>query len=289
MKKPVAIAVAAYLSLQSTLAFGDAIATASFANIKVELIDLAPQDGIEPAVTFNGLSSAMGAMEFIPADQTTVVLNYGDSSFGAISASLPASTTNWASASFNGDPYKGTGLATASARVTGLETPFGARTDATGAAIFGDDAAPTTLGFALSPHTELIISGWADLEGEFTPGGFGKSTSSDIELSLDANTSAGPQHSFATLSASLDAKAPSTSVINEGELSVTVSNGDATPASGFFFGLLSANVVSTVPEPPASMTILAALAAMAVGAQRRRLPRQATPFPQRLAASSGKT
>ncbi len=266
MDRRIASALAAGLILQSTVVFADASATASFSNIAFELIDLDPGDGIAPSVTFNGVSSVQAFTDFTATNQTVQVLSSGATSFGPVSATSPASPNNGASASFVGDVYAGTGTATASAWARGIEAPFNALSLGAGETIFGDNGAPTTTGFVLSPHTELIISGLADLEGETTPGGYGQQTDSSIYMYINADTSAGPQHSEASLDAALDGTSPSGSVTREESLSVSFFNGDATTASGSFVGRLDASAVSFVPELPTAMMLLAVLAAVVFGA-----------------------
>ena len=270
MNQRTAAALAVGLMLQSTFVFADAVATASFSNITVELIDLDPGDGIAPAVTFYGTSVAQAITIFTPDNQMSIVSNLGATSFGAVSETSPASPWSGASGSFSGDVYAGTGTATATARATGLKEPFGAMAQGIGEVEFGGIASPVPMGFLLSPRTELIISGFADLEGEVTPGGYDQSTASNMSMAIDAATSAGPQHSAASLRAGVDRTSPSRSVVDEMELSVSFSNGDATSASGDFYGLLSAAATSAVPELPASMLLLGALAAMGIATRGRR-------------------
>ena len=91
-------------------------------------------------------------------------------------------------------------------------------------------------------------------------------------MSIDAETSAGPQHSDALLSAGLDGTSPPGSVTKEMELSVSFSNGDATAASGYFLGELYASAASVVPELPTAMMLLTALAAMVLRTVQRKRP-----------------
>ena len=265
-----AAALAVGLMLQCTFAFADATASASFSNVTVELIDLDPGDGLAPAVTFYGVSVAQAIAIFTPGNQMSNVSNFGATSFGPASQTSPASPWSGASGSFSGDVYAGTGTATATAWATGLKEPFGGVAEGIGEVELAGIASPTSTGFLLSPHTELIISGFADLEGEVTPGGYGQSTFSNISMAIDADTSAGPQHSGAALHARLDDTSPSSFVANKMELSVSLFNGDATSASGYFSGLLSAAAASAVPEVPTSMLLLSALAAMGIATRGRR-------------------
>lgn len=269
MNRRMAVACAVGLMLQSTFVLADAIATASFSNIKVELLDLDPADGIAPAVTFYGVSAAQAITDYWPDNEASRGWNYGATSFGAVSNTSPASPWNAASGSFSGDVYAGTGLAIATGRATGLEGPYGAVTDGLGEVEFGGVAAPTTTGFLLSPHTELIISGFADLEGRLTPGGYGQAMLSMLQMDLNGDTSAGPQDSAALLRATLDATSPAGFVTDEMELSISFSNADATSASGSFFALLSADAVSIAPEPSTATLLLTALAAMGMAARSR--------------------
>ena len=273
MNHRIAAACAVGLMLQSTFAFADAIATASFSNIKVELLDLDPGDGIAPSVTFYGVSAAQAITDYGPDNQANRGWNYGTTSFGAVSNTAPASPWNGSSGSFSGDVYAGTGLAIATGRATGLQGPYGAVADGLGEVEFAGVSAPTDTGFLLSPHTELVISGFADLEGQLTPGGYGQAMLSMLQMDVRGDTSAGPQDSAALLRATLDATSPSSVVTNEMELSVSFSNADATSASGTFFALLSADAVSVAPELPTSTLLLAALAAMGIAARSRRSTR----------------
>lgn len=270
MNRRIAAALAAGLMLPSTFVFADAIATATFSNITVELIDLDPADGIAPAVTFYGVSVAQAITIFSPDTPMSNVSSFGAASFGAVSQTSPASPWSAASGSFSGDVYAGTGTATATARATGLQGPFGDVAQGIGEVEFGGIASPLPASFLLSPRTELIISGFADLEGEVTPGGYGQSTASNMSMAIDADTSAGPQHSGASLHVASGGTSPSSFATSEMELSVSFSNGDATSASGDFYGLLSAAAASAVPELPTSTLLLAALAAAGISARGRR-------------------
>jgi hypothetical protein len=270
MNRWIAAALAAGSVLQSTTVFADAIANASFSNITVQLVDLDPGDGIAPSVTFEGPSVAQTITIFSPDSQFSNVHNTGATSFGPVSETSAASPWNGASGSFSGDVYAGTGLATASARATGLLEPFGATASGLGEVEFGGSGSSGSFGFLLSPHTQLIVSGFADLEGEVTPGGYGQGTLSMMQMSIDADPSTGPFHTAALLRASLDATSPSSSVTNAMALSVSFSNDDATSASGDFFALLSASAASTVPEPPTSVLLLMSLAATGFAARGRR-------------------
>lgn len=270
MNSRLAAAFAVGLMLQSATAFADASATASFSNIAIELIDLDPGDGISPAVTFSGLSSALAFMYSTPPYQTSQVANSGATSFAPVSAALPASTSGGASASFSGDVYQGTGKAMSSSWVKGLQSPFGATTYALGRSVFGDDASPTGIGFVLSPHTELIITGLADVEGESTPGGDGQQTESIVDLYIDVETFSGPQHREAHLHASLDGTLPFGAVTDEQNLLVSVSNGDATATSGRFDGLVGTRAVSFVPEPSTAAMLMAAIAGILLTSVQRK-------------------
>src|ERR1700748_480768 len=123
MNRWIAAALAAGSMLQSTIVFADAIATASFSNITVQLVDLDPADGIVPSVTFAGTSIVQTITAFT-LDGEFVLRATGATSFDPVSQASAASPWNAAFGSLSGDVFAGTGMALATARATGLQAPY---------------------------------------------------------------------------------------------------------------------------------------------------------------------
>jgi len=141
--------------LAAAPAHGRATTSATLADLRIELTDLAPSDGIPPSLTLDSQDySDVGVMA--PSD-VDFHASRGDSAFGAVSISREVDGSG-GDASLSGDPLGAGATLTASAFAE-----HGA-----GATSFADVGGPPSAldmgAFVLGPHSQVTFSGQATLD-----------------------------------------------------------------------------------------------------------------------------
>jgi len=221
--------------------------TAQITNLNISLIDLDLTDGIAPAISFSGPSSAVAGYMYVSGNSASRSSDSesGSEAFGEVSA------FNNGIARLSGDVTKGEGFAFASA---GPLWPGYVYTSA-----LLTLAGPQ---FSLTPRTEVVISGLATVDrGAY------------LALELSGATSAGPQDVFFRMFS------PNTSLTSTA--SVSFSNTDSDDLTGTFTGWLGAGApyappVSAVPEPGSYLFLILGCAIVFARSQVPRL-RPGTP------------
>jgi hypothetical protein len=272
MKKAIVIRIAAAAML---VCWGDArasSASATLSNFRIELIDLQPDDQIDPYVTFQNfqggtfVSAETGVMDAHGVFQRTTDLHMGGSIFGAgLSASTMGSST--ASASIAGSPLA-TGASVSASASSNLAGYYAAST-----VMLGDGT--DSVSFTLSPETRMVISGDASATVSSTLDDDYADAWASVFLSLTDYTGGG-QLSFANATAeqgSTHGNAPFSSV-DDRHLAVSFENGGSDAVDGIFFGSVDTSTSdigppSAVPEPATGALMLAAVGLLAC--MRRRL------------------
>ncbi|MDP9124816.1 MAG: hypothetical protein M3N82_09500 [Pseudomonadota bacterium] len=253
------LAIAAAATLFSTVALADATASASLSQLRVQLFDLDPADGITPSLTFQG-GTTISMWAYSPGGDGTFQNSWpGVFSQQSHEVIEPSSQSRFA---LTGDAF----------------TAPGALVTASAAAQYSHFSEAYTefyfLGgsFTLSAHTEVIISGLESNAVSIT------STPTYPQSQQFARagsylTIAGPDGAginTSSLSDTLDAPGDRGhgSSSNEGELSVSYSNLDGASILGTIDGGTSAVTTSVVPEPD-TVDLLALGALLVAGAFRR--------------------
>jgi len=259
-------------------AHADSVSEASITDLRIQLIDLAPGDGIAPSVTFIGQS---GARYDAHADGFSFAgTDTGATPFAAVSTGSSASSWS-ASALFSGDPLTtgGNGSTTATTKLVAW--------NASSSASFGLNEADQThhFTFTLSPQTEMLVTG----EGHVSD------TVSDVDIEFASSV-------LHLLAATVDSNGipnggsesillgdagnsvrydpvcgcfppPVPSVEKDAQMTVTFSNATDADAGGLFELAVSANAASnplTVPEPDGRLLLLAGFGAVALAGRRQR-------------------
>jgi hypothetical protein len=243
-------------------------ATASMSDFHVELVDLDPNDGIAPSLTFQNVQGGpfIAAESGAPGNVLTDA-HQGGLPFGAGSS---ASTRGAASAlaSFTGDPRApgAGGTATASAS-TGAKGLYGA-----GTVQLGDGA--LYVPFTLSADTRLVITADASVSALSTFADPHADTWASVFLKLTDATGGG---SVSTDSASAEQFAmiggtPSASTDSR-HITISFENLTGSDLGGIFFGSIDAYAAdlppAAVPEP-GGLPLLAAGVGLLAWRLRRR-------------------
>ena len=268
----------------------DALATATLSDFRIQLVDLDPNDGIAPSVTFVGTSGVdVFASPGGPAGGSWVD---SVSTYAPISAA--ASSASWnASAGFSGDPFSAVGATVSTQAGTAL---VGYNT-AAGASILLDDVGQAAaFTFTLSPETQMLISGLGHVSDTVSSLDI-ETASSSIILVLDKLDSRGAEipgwYSDSLIVGDAGAGAvrydpvcgclapPVASVEHDAPLSLSMTNStDADLTAQFGVGVsafANSNPVS-VPEPGGVWLGLAGLVVVAGTARYLRPARERSMF-----------
>jgi len=200
--------------------------SAQLTDLTVRLIDLDPADGIVPAVSFSGPSSATASYGIGRSRSSDSEV--GSQAFGEVSAS------SGGSAHLSGDVMNGEGLASVSAGALQPGYTF-------------SNALLTLAGpqFSITPATEIVISGQATVTRD-----------AYLALELSGTTSTGAQDDFFRVF--------SPNSLQTSAASISFSNTDPDYLTGNFTGWLGAvasfALPSAVPEPDAWLFLVAGLA-----------------------------
>lgn len=267
-------AIAASLAmLLSTSAFATATADVQFRKVKFTLVDLAPDDGVAPSLTFMGSSgSAM-------APKLTEYITIGD--YNDMNA-LPNTSAN---NELHLNPYHsyGEGTVRGDIDITDRATPTGAflsfGSSATGSSTTGPRGVSYTIaadagwtGFTLSANTGVRFSVVSDVRlttDPDTPGAGAEFAAATQWIAVDSGgTLLQDRHSF-------DSGAPSngSQALNQtSAVEIYFTNTNEWDAFGFFGygGTALAQVAAPVPEPGALPMLAAGLALVGVVARRRK-------------------
>lgn len=256
--------IAAAIVSLAALPAAASTATASMTDFHVELIDLAPNDGITPKLTFQNLQggSFIAAESGVPGHVLTDT-HQGGAPLGAGSSSSMHGAAS-ALARFTGDPFGEGAAATASAS-TSARGQYGAST-----VQLGDGAiyAP----FTLSADTRLVITADASASALSTFGDAQADTWASVFLKL---TDASGMGSVSTDTASAEQFAmiggtPS-ATIDDHAMTITFENLTGGDLGGIFFGSIDAYAAdpAPVPEPGALPLALAGVGLLAWRLRRR--------------------
>jgi hypothetical protein len=252
--------LAVLLATGATVVRADAVATATLSDFGIQLIDLDPTDGIAPSIDLGRYGPSQAVSNGTQAD--------GTSTFGPV-ASSQGTAGQGAAASITGDLLAG-GVAHASA----------ATADFAGGSVFEQShilagtflALPT---FTLSPHTELLITGTADVAAAVDAASpWEELGDGAVEFGISGPP---PDNLFshAALSAYVDNRFAGTSPFasSHGELSATLFNTTDAAMDGEFYIYVYATAASAapVPEPAAGLLLLTGLGGLSLARRRLRL------------------
>jgi hypothetical protein len=269
MRSRIAWAVFVLLASVSLSASADGTAAVSFTGVHFQLIDLAPDDGIAPALTFSGPNGGSQASAGASTDSEGAV---GAHAFDPLSVTAGPLDGFGGTAAISGDLFAGTlGM-----RAGGFSSSTLVGSGGGGNAVlyFDNVAGLPNLPFTLSPHTRLVISG--DATGTATASNdIGDYVSGEVFLGLtdslaDAIAGINTDDDIMVVAAGLDATGNPNLGSARRELSVSFENAGDDPRTGLFTAAVYAgsSTLSDVPEPASGVLMLAATALL--GAMRRR-------------------
>lgn len=283
MKSLVNLAIAALLAVPAGAAMADAYGSGGMGQITITLIDLDPNDGIAPSLSFAAGADFNGPhlYGYVRASTPDEDVYREFERIGQTQASgiSGGSSTAWSSASGSASGMAGLGYGPMTVQGSALS---GA--DASGvfySLIYGSGAQ-----FTLSAHTAVSFSvdGWA--HGQTTLGGdpdtgFDEAGGALLELELGGTATDGSltwdrQQGYAVARYTLDANGLVTGTTEDwaGRLSVSYANTADASADGIFLAKLSASGYSVaaapVPEPQSAALLLGGLALLALGRRRAR-------------------
>jgi len=239
----------AILATAAVPASAQSIAGAFVGNLSYQLIDLAPDDGIDPSITFTGATSSFAA-SFL----------FSDPFFTNVSATSTASGTD------TSDAF----LSTSDGIAIAVGSPFAVSASTTMFSNSGATLAQSTMDFILSPNTRVIFTVTASVNAlhDFTEGGLGTALASGVLYGQISNSSSAGITDFSS-------SVFSTLFAEDRTLSAVVdSQGlEATGWLGMQAAAQSSSFAAPVPEP-ASLGMLAAGLGMLTGLGRLRRRRQ---------------
>ncbi|MDY0749074.1 PEP-CTERM sorting domain-containing protein [Paucibacter sp. R3-3] len=273
------------LAFASSLALATSTGAGAVTAVSYTLIDLDPNDGVAPSISFAASTSAYagpyvyGYVRAATAEEDTYreFTHVGATPSGNVSGSV---TTDVSSASSSATGATGIGfsaLAVSGSAMSGIDFS---------GVYYATTNAPTAL-FTLSANTEVIftVTGW--LTGKTTQGGdpdIGNVENGGAVLQLETSgpTSTGSTAfdresaaAVAWYSIGADGSASGESQSWQGQLVSSYSNSSTLEADGRFTAVLSVGgtsiPVAAVPEPASGALILTGLAAVGGAVRRRRL------------------
>lgn len=250
----------------------DGTAAASLVNLHLELIDLAPDDGIAPTVTFSGPNggSFADAQTYSGRHST-----WGAEAFDPVSAAIGPLDGFGAAASIAGDLFSGTLSLQTSSYSSNVHYGVG---DGTALLYYDKVAQLPNLPFTLSAHTRLVIAGDGAAAVTATEVATDQSWA-EVDLGLthsvaDAIAGIDTDEDILVVSAGMTTQHPYADAMQR-EVSVAFDNLGDDPRTGLFTAAIFADSVTvfdaaSVPEPAMAALMLAAMGLF--GATRRRMP-----------------
>jgi hypothetical protein len=264
--KALATIAAAVASLAAMPAVAST-ATATLTDFHIQLVDLDPNDGIAPSLTFqNVLGGSFIAAESGAPGHVLTDTHQGGAPFGA---GMSSSTRGAASAlsSFTGDPRApGAGGSASATASTGLQGLYGAST-----VQLGDGAIYSP--FTLSADTRLVITADASASALSTFTDPHADTWASVFLKLTDATGTGSV-STDTASAEQFAMTGGLATTDTRQITISFDNLTAADLGGIFYGSIDAYAAdlspSAVPEPGGLPLLAAGLGVLAWRLRRRR-------------------
>jgi len=153
------LAAAAALALCSGNVLADASVTASLSQITIELIDLTPDDGISPWISFDIAPYSFASTEAHSSDPPGGAQDQrtGDSAFAGLASVSAPNPYAQGAATIGGDPFAGT----LSLQTSAFTMPTGESYSAAHAAV--GDPNGSLPAFTLSAGTELVMRAVSDI------------------------------------------------------------------------------------------------------------------------------
>lgn len=266
MNRPLAMALAATLALGTSAANAAAVVSTELSNFRFQLIDLDASDGIAPSVDLSAYPGSQvvagGDLPFTQVDGTEV--------FGPAQVSVTGRPGLSASGAIVGDLSSG-GIA----RAGSTAGDFPGQLESTSGSAFCGSLGSTSM-FTLSPHTELLMTGTADVAASATVArGFDEIATGEVDFAFASAPGVFDRHAVFSLYAdNWDPAALDNS--GHADLSLAFSNTTDAPLQGGFYvyvWTLSSTGTVPIPEPGNITLMLAALGGMALIARGRRRSR----------------
>lgn len=254
----------------------DGTANASLVDLHLELIDLAPGDGIAPTVTFPGPNggSFVGASTYSGAHSAS-----GAQAFDPLSVAIGPLDGYGAAASIAGDIFAGNLSLQASSYSSNVQVGAG---DATALLYYDEVAQLPNLPFTLSAHTRLVVSGDGSVAVTATEVATDQSWA-EVFLGLtdsleDAIAGINTDDDILSVLAGLQTQHPGADALHR-PVSVAFDNIGDDPRTGLFTVGIFADAVTvhdaaSVPEPGTAALMLVAMGLL--GATRRAFPVRAS-------------
>jgi hypothetical protein len=249
-----------------------ATASTTVSDLKIQLIDLAPNDGVAPFVTFHdSATTARTDQNFAPNGLDNVTTHIAAGGFAPVSAQDSPNPYGDALASLTGDVLGDGARITTTVRSATPDTGTSHAFEE-GSIFLYDYATGAPINFLLSPDTRMVLSGFVDIVIDSTNSGsegyaYGVATLSVQGSTLD-NTS---QDRFLVQDF--------TTGVNQHDevhqaVSLTFTNlSDLYDQSGIFSGFVQAVAITNVPEPANASLLAAGLGVIGLAFRRAAISR----------------
>ena len=262
-----AAALAAALLSICGAAAAQASASVTFSGVRFTLIDLDPDDGIDPSISFTGASSAdanahagsVGASSHL--DATT----FAAPVWATVASTPTNSATAWMLGSFYGPGATAHADGSNAALPTGQSLAF--------ISFKGPAVNPgSAVDFLLSPHTEIVLTGTVD--GSVSSDRLHNEATASMFVEFDANTSQGQKQSAVGWDVQTSGLPRGTEYDMHHDISLSFVNDDSVELAGNMNGGVSVLVASSVPEPWAAAMMLVGVGLLAACGRRSHRPRR---------------
>jgi hypothetical protein len=256
----------------ATGAASAATASTTVSDLKIQLIDLAPDDGVAPFVTFSDSATTARTNEnFAPNGLGNVTIHIAVGGFAPVSAQDSPNPYGDALASLAGDVLGDGARITTAVRSATPDTGT-AHAFEEGSIFLYDYSTNAPVSFLLSPDTTMVLSGFVDIVVDSTNSGsegfaYGDATMSVQGSTLD-NTS---QDHF--LVEDLTTGENQRDEVHQA-VSLTFTNlSDLYDQTGIFSGFVQAIAVTSVPEPANGSLLGAGLGVIGLAFRRAAISR----------------